>query len=136
MFHFIRSKKGLSGISLIATSLVFSAGTSAVDFQAGETKVSVYGFAKLDLLYDVGDIRAGTSGMGKSVGYTNIALDGQTTTSGHSDLHANSPSLRYQQGIDAITLQCLMQLLGTLILNCFYPHLARAFQVEGTIVNE
>lgn len=93
MFHFIRSKKGLSGISIITTSLIFSAGASAVDFQAGDTKVSVYGFAKLDLLYDVGDIRAGTSGMGKSVGYTNIALDGQTTTSGHSDLHANESRL-------------------------------------------
>lgn len=96
MLHFIHSNKGLSGISLLATGLIFSAGASAVDFQAGETKVSVYGFAKLDLLYDVGDIRAGTNGMGKSVAYTNIALDGQTTTSGHFDMHANESRLGFR----------------------------------------
>nr|WP_267965855.1 DcaP family trimeric outer membrane transporter [Halomonas aerodenitrificans] len=77
---------------MLATALLTSQAWG-VELQAGDTSVNLYGFAKLDILYDVGDIRAGTRGMGKSIGFENIGLEGQTTTSGHSDLHADESRL-------------------------------------------
>lgn len=93
MLQMICNNKTLSSASLLASGLFFSAGAAAIDFQAGETNVSVYGFAKLDLLYDVGDVSAGAKGMGDSVNFSNIALDGQASSSGHSNLHANESRL-------------------------------------------
>lgn len=82
--------------SLIVFSLALlstNSATFAIDFDIKETNISLYGFAKLDMLYDVGDVRAGSRGMGKAVDFGNIALDGQASTSGHSDFHADESRL-------------------------------------------
>jgi len=84
--------KSLTNVGVLASALVLSTQASAVDFQAGDSTVSLYGYAKLDVLYDVGDIPAGTNGLGEFVKFNNIALDGPTT-SGHTDLHANESRL-------------------------------------------
>lgn len=78
---------------VLASLLLFSGSAMALDFQAGDTKVSIYGFAKLDLIYDMGDVRAGARGMGKAVDYSNIELDDQRISSGHSDMHADESRL-------------------------------------------
>lgn len=84
----MKFQKTLTNTGALASALIFSAQASAVDFQAGDSTVSLYGYAKLDVLYDVGDVRAGSNGLGEFVKFNNIALDGPTT-SGHTDLHAN-----------------------------------------------
>lgn len=77
---------------VLATALTLSTQASALDFEVGGSTLSLYGYAKLDMLYDIGDIRAGTNGLGEFVKFNNIALDGPTT-SGHTDLHANESRL-------------------------------------------
>lgn len=84
--------KTLTNAGVLASALTLSAQASAVDFEVGDSTVSLYGYAKLDVLYDVGDIPAGTNGLGEFVKFNNIALDGPTT-SGHTDLHANESRL-------------------------------------------
>lgn len=87
MFH-----KSPTNAGILAFALTLSTQASAVDFQAGDTTVSLYGYAKLDILYDVGDVRPGANGLGEFVKFNNIAVDGPTT-SGHTDLHANESRL-------------------------------------------
>lgn len=84
--------KNLTNTGLLASALTFSTQASAVDFEVGSSTVSLYGYAKLDVLYDVGDVRAGTNGLGEFVKFNNIALDGPTS-SGHTDMHANESRL-------------------------------------------
>ncbi|MFS8151988.1 DcaP family trimeric outer membrane transporter [Vreelandella titanicae] len=66
----------------------------AIDYDVNGTNVSLYGYAKLDVMYDIGDVKTGnSSGMGDSVNFSKIAVDGQPNTSGHSNLHANESRL-------------------------------------------
>ncbi len=88
----MKFQKTLTNTGALASALILSTQASAVDFQAGDSTVSLYGYAKLDVLYDVGDVRAGANGLGEFVKFNNIALDGPTT-SGHTDLHANESRL-------------------------------------------
>lgn len=67
-------------VSMLA--ILVSGTASAFDFQAGNTKASIYGYAKLDLIYDVdGDL-------GNAVKLSNIRLDGEKGPDGFSTLHA------------------------------------------------
>lgn len=84
--------KKLTNAGVLVSALTLSTQASAVDFKVGDSTVSLYGYAKLDVLYDIGDIRADTNGLGEFVKFNNIALDGPTT-SGHTDLHANESRL-------------------------------------------
>lgn len=61
----------------------------AIDFDVNDTKVSVYGYAKLDLMYDIGDVKSGYSdGLGDSVNFSKIAVADQASANGHSNLSA------------------------------------------------
>lgn len=77
-------------------STFMTTGASAVEFSAGESKVSVYGFAKFDMIHDVGDIKAGSKGLGDSIKFPNIGVDGTQTTSGHTTMHANESRLGFK----------------------------------------
>ena len=84
--------KKLTNAGLLVSALTLSTQASAVDVEVGDSTLSLYGYAKLDVLYDIGDIRAGSNGLGEFVKFNNIALDGPTT-SGHTDMHANESRL-------------------------------------------
>ncbi|WP_152419305.1 DcaP family trimeric outer membrane transporter [Vreelandella titanicae] len=66
-----------------------SGSASAVELgTVGDTKFSVYGYAKLDFTYDLDGVRAGAGGLGKSVTFNNVAVGDQADTSRHFDAHA------------------------------------------------
>lgn len=77
-----------------AILLSSSAPALAFDLKIDDTTVSLYGYAKLDIMHDIGDVRTGNSdGMGDSVNFNKIAVDGQPSTSGHSNLSAGESRL-------------------------------------------
>ncbi|MGQ4877506.1 DcaP family trimeric outer membrane transporter [Billgrantia sp. LNSP4103-1] len=69
--------------SASALALAVASASNAFEFEAGDTAVTIYGYAKLDVIYDV-DNDLGE----KSVGRSNIALDGEETSDGHTNMHA------------------------------------------------
>ncbi|MDW7746823.1 DcaP family trimeric outer membrane transporter [Halomonas sp.] len=74
----------------------------AVDFEVGDTKASVYGYAKLDIIYDV------DADLGNSIGHSNIALDNEASQDGHFNMHAYQSRIGFQtstpvSGSDLVT---------------------------------
>lgn len=65
-----------------ALALAVASASHAADFELGDTTASVYGYAKLDIIYDV------DAKLGNSIGHGNIALDGEDSQDGHFDMHA------------------------------------------------
>ncbi|APE30528.1 hypothetical protein BOX17_05880 [Halomonas aestuarii] len=68
----------------------------------GDTKASVYGYAKLDIIYDV------DADLGNSIGHKNIALDGEPSQDGHFNMHAYQSRIGFQtttpvSGSDLVT---------------------------------
>lgn len=77
--HSIRrlTLSSVSGLMLVA------AGTaSAVDFELGGTTASLYGYAKLDMIYDV------DNDLGNAIGFGSIRLDDVEGPEGHFHMHA------------------------------------------------
>ncbi|NYS62131.1 DcaP family trimeric outer membrane transporter [Vreelandella salicampi] len=70
-------------LSLSALSLAVTDNTaSAVAFDVGNTQASVYGFAKLDMIYDV------DNDLGDVAARPRILIDGQEGSDGHFNMHA------------------------------------------------
>ncbi|PSJ45660.1 hypothetical protein C7H85_09765 [Zobellella endophytica] len=67
-------------LSLLA--LLVAGPTAAFEVQVGDTKANVYGYAKLDLIYDL------DADLGNTVNRGNIRLDGEPGPDGHTTLHA------------------------------------------------
>lgn len=85
-----------------ALALAVASASHAVDFEVGDTKASVYGYAKLDIIYDV------DADLGNSIGHSNIALDGQASQDGHFNMHAYQSRIGFQtttpvSGSDLVT---------------------------------
>lgn len=79
----------LSLMMLGATLWLPSVPTWAIDFDVNDTNVSIYGYAKLDLMYDIGEVKSGHSdGLGDSVNFSKIAVADQASSNGHSNLSA------------------------------------------------
>lgn len=85
-------------LCILGTSLLSaSAPALAIDFDVQGTTLSLYGYAKLDIMHDRGDLKAGnSSGLGDSVDFRNIVVDGQPSTSSHSNLHAKESRLGFR----------------------------------------
>ncbi|MDT0513211.1 DcaP family trimeric outer membrane transporter [Halomonas sp. LES1] len=85
-----------------ALALAVASASHAVDFEVGDTKASVYGYAKLDIIYDV------DTDLGNSIGHKNIALDGDESQDGHFNMHAYQSRIGFQtstpvSGSDLVT---------------------------------
>ena len=74
--------KPVSIFSATALALAVSGASQAYTLEVGETTANIYGYAKLDLIYDVDDK------LGNAVDRTAIRLDGEPGPDGHTDLHA------------------------------------------------
>ncbi len=74
--------KQASVFTASALALAVASASHAVDFEVGDTKASVYGYAKLDMIYDVDDK------LGNALSHKNISLDGADGSDGHTTLHA------------------------------------------------
>ncbi|WP_416137618.1 DcaP family trimeric outer membrane transporter [Halomonas sp. HK25] len=75
-------KKTASIFTASALALAVSGAAQAYTIEAGDTTANIYGYAKLDLIYDVDDK------LGNSVNRSLIHLDGTPGSDGHADLHA------------------------------------------------
>ncbi|MCE0732530.1 DcaP family trimeric outer membrane transporter [Halomonas sp. G15] len=85
-----------------ALALAVASASHAVDFEVGDTKASVYGYAKLDIIYDV------DADMGNLVTHSNIKLDGEPSQDGHFNMHAYQSRIGFKtvtpvSGSDLVT---------------------------------
>ncbi|MDY7115624.1 DcaP family trimeric outer membrane transporter [Halomonas sp. SSL-5] len=85
-----------------ALALAVASASHAVDFEVGDTKASVYGYAKLDIIYDV------DADLGNSIGHSNIKLDDEPSQDGHFNMHAYQSRIGFQtttpvSGSDLVT---------------------------------
>ncbi|WP_416139333.1 DcaP family trimeric outer membrane transporter [Halomonas sp. HK25] len=69
--------------------LAAAGSASALEFSVGDTTLGVYGYAKLDIIYDVDD------DLGISVNHLAISRDDERSSTGHSTLHAYESRLGF-----------------------------------------
>lgn len=79
----------LPALSLGAASLLMATTASAISFKVDQTDVSVYGYAKLDVIYDI------DADLGNAVTRGNIRMDGEPGADGHTTFSANESRLGF-----------------------------------------
>src|SRR5690554_7320640 len=79
----------LPALSLGAASLLMATTASAISFKVDQTDVSVYGYAKLDVIYDI------DADLGNAVTRGNIRMDGESGADGHTTFSANESRLGF-----------------------------------------
>lgn len=84
-----RAAAAMASLGLVMTTQA----AHALNLGELNTEASLYGYAKLDMLYDIGDVDGGSQGVGDSIKFSNIAVDGQQSRSGFSNLTANESRL-------------------------------------------
>ncbi|WP_282039183.1 DcaP family trimeric outer membrane transporter [Halomonas alimentaria] len=100
--------KQASVFAASALALAVASASHAVDFEVGDTKASVYGYAKLDIIYDV------DADLGNAISHNNattgkkIVLDGEPSQDGHFNMHAYQSRIGFQtttpvSGSDLVT---------------------------------
>ncbi|SDO19763.1 hypothetical protein SAMN04487957_104210 [Halomonas shengliensis] len=94
--------KQASVLTASALALAVASASHAVDFEVGDTKASVYGYAKLDIIYDV------DADLGNAIGHSNIALDDAPSQDGHFNMHAYQSRIGFKtvtpvSGSDLVT---------------------------------
>lgn len=75
-------KKTASIFTASALALAVAGAAQAVELEVGETTLNLYGYAKLDMIYDV------DAKLGNAVNRNEIRLDGDEGSDGHFDAHA------------------------------------------------
>ncbi|MYL23764.1 hypothetical protein GLV89_08155 [Halomonas alkaliantarctica] len=84
--------KKASLFSASALALAVASSSHAVDFEVGNTTASVYGYAKLDIIYDVDDNLGDLVSSGTR---NNITLDGVDSAEGHTTMHARQSRIGF-----------------------------------------
>lgn len=80
-----------SELSAVATVLMLATGSvSAIELDVSGMEASVYGYAKLDMIYDV------DAYIGPTVTHRLISLDGEEGAEGHANLHAFQSRLGFK----------------------------------------
>lgn len=97
-----KSFKQTALFSIGTLALAVASASHGVDFEVGDTKASVYGYAKLDIIYDV------DADLGNSIGHRNIALDDVPSQDGNFNMHAYQSRIGFKtatpvSGSDLIT---------------------------------
>lgn len=87
MTPYIRLTRAALPAGLLALFLAQPAG--AVDFKAGDTRASLYGFAKLDMIYDT------DNDLGDLAARPRILIDGQHGSDGHFNMHTYQSRLGF-----------------------------------------
>lgn len=82
-----KASRTFSAVSLGAVSLLAASTVSAIDFKVNETDVDVYGYAKLDVIYDV------DANLNNAIIRSKIRMDGEPGVDGHTTLSANQSRL-------------------------------------------
>nr|WP_298056591.1 DcaP family trimeric outer membrane transporter [uncultured Halomonas sp.] len=97
-----KSLKHTALFSIGSLAMAVASASHGVDFEVGDTKASVYGYAKLDIIYDV------DAELGNAIRHGNIALDGQPSKDGNFDMHAYQSRIGFKtvtpvSGSDLVT---------------------------------
>ncbi|MFY0989664.1 DcaP family trimeric outer membrane transporter [Halomonas sp. C05BenzN] len=87
--------KQASIFSATALALAVSGASQAYTLEVGDTTANVYGYAKLDLIYDV------DADLGPSVDHGAIRLDGEPGSDGHTTMHAYQSRLGFSTATPA-----------------------------------
>lgn len=77
-----RTSTRISAFSLGALALAVASASQAATFQVEDTDVTLYGYAKLDVIYDV------DADLGNTIWRPSIRLDGDPGVDGHTNMHA------------------------------------------------
>lgn len=77
-------------------ALATSSAAMAISMEVGDTELSIYGYVKLDMIYDVDGVAAGARGHGDTFGFDNIAVGNEEDTGGHTNFHANQSRLGFK----------------------------------------
>lgn len=89
------SLKCASCLSTGALAMAIAGAAHAVDIELGDTTASLYGFAKLDMIYDV------DNELGDLTARPRILIDGQQGSDGHTTLHAYQSRLGFRTATPA-----------------------------------
>ncbi|MFG6157286.1 hypothetical protein ACGTNG_00630 [Halomonas sp. 1390] len=89
------SLKRAAYLSAGALALAIAGTAHAVDIELGDTTASLYGFAKLDMIYDV------DNELGDLAARPRILIDGQQGSDGHTSLHAYQSRLGFKTATPA-----------------------------------
>tara|TARA_R110001606_G_scaffold254268_1_gene402208 strand:+ start:890 stop:2041 length:1152 start_codon:yes stop_codon:yes gene_type:complete len=97
-----KSFKQTALFSIGTLALAVASASHGVDFEVGDTKASVYGYAKLDIIYDVDD------DMGNLITHNAITEDGVDSQDGHFNMHAYQSRIGFKtmtptSGSDLVT---------------------------------
>lgn len=90
------SKKRQSVCLALITSATFFGPAMAVELEVGDTSVGIYGFARLDMLYDLGDVKSSSNGLGDFIIFNNIEVEDRPTSSGTTNFHAYESRLGFK----------------------------------------
>ncbi|WP_445005047.1 DcaP family trimeric outer membrane transporter [Halomonas mongoliensis] len=82
-------KKNASIFTASALALAVAGAAQAYTIEAGDTTANIYGYAKLDLIYDVDDK------LGNAVSRPAISLSGEPSSTGHTTMHAYQSRLGF-----------------------------------------
>jgi len=83
------AQRTLSNLSLGTATLLLASTASAVEFKVNETDVDIYGYAKLDVIYDV------DANLNNAIIRGNIRADGEPGVDGHTTLSANQSRIGF-----------------------------------------
>ena len=89
------SLKRASCLSAGAFAMAIAGAGHATDIELGDTTASLYGFAKLDMIYDV------DNELGDLAARPRILIDGQQGSDGHTTLHAYQSRLGFKTATPA-----------------------------------
>ncbi|MDI5890860.1 DcaP family trimeric outer membrane transporter [Halomonas rhizosphaerae] len=92
--------------SASALALAVASASHAVDFEVGDTTASVYGYAKLDMIYDV------DAELGNSLVHENIRLDDADGSDGHTTLHAYQSRIGFKTSTPVAGSDLVTQIEG------------------------
>lgn len=75
-------KKLFLGVTASSMALMLSGAANAMSWEIGDSTMNLFGYAKLDVLYDV------DADLGNAISRSSIRLDGEKGSEGHLNLHA------------------------------------------------
>ncbi len=83
------AQRSLTTLSLGAATLLMASTASAIGFKVNETDVDIYGYAKLDMIYDV------DANLNNAIIRGNIRMDGEPGVDGHTTMSANQSRIGF-----------------------------------------
>ncbi|MEQ6889814.1 hypothetical protein ABE957_14150 [Halomonas sp. CS7] len=89
------SLKSASCFAASALTMAIAGAAHAVDIEVGDTTASIYGYAKLDMIYDM------DNELGDLVARPRILIDDQQGSDGHTTLHAYQSRLGFKTATPA-----------------------------------